>query len=85
MSSTDVKKGEISVTPHVSVPDLAFASFKAEFQFQEGKRGAVLVMYKPQQEYIPEDKVLSIIHKAHQLKDKYIVSSTFTCPGILKA
>lgn len=81
MSSIDVKKGEISVTPHVSVPELASASFKAEFQFQEGKRGAVLVMHKPQQEYIPEDKVLSIIHKAQQLKDKYIVSSTFTCPG----
>lgn len=64
-----------------SALDLASTSFKAEFQFQEGKRGAVLVMHKPQQEYIPQGRVLSIINEAHQLKDKYIVSSIFTCPG----
>jgi hypothetical protein len=60
---------------------LASASINAEFQFQEGRRGAVLVMHKPQQEYIPQGRVLSIIHEARELKDKYIVSSTFTCPG----
>ncbi|KAG2034436.1 hypothetical protein BDR03DRAFT_964998 [Suillus americanus] len=81
MSSIDVKKGEISLTPQVSALDLASASFKAEFQFQQGKRGAVLVMHRPQQEYIPQGKVLSIIHEARQLRDKYVVSSTFTCPG----
>ncbi|KAG2057966.1 hypothetical protein BDR06DRAFT_877069 [Suillus hirtellus] len=81
MSSMDVKKSEISITPKVSALDLASTSFKAEFQFQEGKRGAVLVMHKPQQEYIPRGRVLSIIHEAHQLRDKYIVSSIFTCPG----
>ncbi|KAG2347052.1 hypothetical protein BDR05DRAFT_945447 [Suillus weaverae] len=64
MSSIDVKKGEISVTPHV------------EFQFQEGRRGVVLAMHKSQQEYIAQGRVLSIIHEAHQLKDKHIVSST---------
>ncbi|KAG1773627.1 hypothetical protein EV702DRAFT_1048187 [Suillus placidus] len=82
MSSIDVKRGEISVTPYVFALDLASASFKAEFQFQEGRRGAVLVMHKPQQEYIPQGRVLSIIHEAHQLKDRYISSSTFTCPCV---
>ncbi|KAG2108506.1 uncharacterized protein F5147DRAFT_576935 [Suillus discolor] len=77
MSSMDVKKSEILITPKLRPS----TSFKAEFQFQEGKRGAVLVMRKPQQEYIPQGRVLSIIHEAHQLKDKYIVSSIFTCPG----
>lgn len=81
MSSIGVKTGEISLTPQVSALDLASASINAEFQFQEGRRGAVLVMHKPQQEYIPQGRVLSIIHEARELKDKYIVSSTFTCPG----
>lgn len=61
--------------------NLASAAVKAEFKFQEGKRGAVLVMHKPQQVYIPPGKVLSTIHKANELQDKYLVTSTFTCPG----
>lgn len=81
MSSIGVKRGDVSLTPQISALDLASASFKAEFQFREGRRGAVLVMHKPQQEYIPQGRVLSIIYEARQLKDKYIVSSTFTCPG----
>jgi hypothetical protein len=81
MSSIGVKSGDISLTPQVSALNLASASIKAEFQFREGRRGAVLVMHKPQLEYIPQGKVLSVIHEARQLKDKYIVSSTFTCPG----
>lgn len=64
-----------------SLLNLASASLKAEFQFQEGKRGAVLVMHKPQQEYIPRGKVLTLVHKAVELQDKYLVTSTFTCPG----
>ncbi|KAG1748135.1 hypothetical protein EDB19DRAFT_1684462 [Suillus lakei] len=81
MSSSGVKQGDFSVKPEVSFLNLASASVKAEFQFQEGKRGAVLVMHKPQQEYIPRGKVLNRIHKAVELHDKYLVTSTFTCPG----
>ncbi|KAG1758330.1 hypothetical protein EDD22DRAFT_910859 [Suillus occidentalis] len=81
MSSSGVKQGDFSVKPEVSLLNLASASLKAEFQFQEGKRGAVLVMHKPQQEYIPRGKVLTLVHKAVELQDKYLVTSTFTCPG----
>ncbi|KAG1745021.1 uncharacterized protein EDB91DRAFT_1050155 [Suillus paluster] len=81
MSSSGVKQGEFSMKPEVSLLNLASASVKAEFQFQEGKRGAVLVMHKPRQEYIPPGKVLTLVHKADELQDKYLVTSTFTCPG----
>lgn len=81
MSSSGVKQGDFSVKPEVSFLNLASASVKAEFQFQEGKRGAVLVMHKPRQEYIPRGKVLTLVHKAIELHDKYLVTSTFTCPG----
>ncbi|KAG1745020.1 uncharacterized protein EDB91DRAFT_1271489 [Suillus paluster] len=81
MCSTGVKKGDFSLKPEVSLLNLASASVKAEFQFQDGKRGAVLVMHKPQQQYIPQGRLLGIVHKANELKDKYIVNSTFTCPG----
>lgn len=82
MSSSGVKQRDFSMKPEVSLPlNLASASLKAEFQFQEGKRGAVLVMHKPQQEYIPRGKVLTLVHKAVELQDKYLVTSTFTCPG----
>ncbi|KAG2064751.1 hypothetical protein BDR04DRAFT_1130653 [Suillus decipiens] len=81
MSSSGVKQGDFSAKPEVSFLNLASASVKAEFQFQEGKRGAVLVMHKPQQEYIPRNKVLTLVHKAVELHDKYLVTSTFKCPG----
>lgn len=81
MSSIGVKMGRFSLTPEVSIFNLASASVKAEFQFQEGKRGAVLVMHQPQQEYIPPGNVLTIVHKAIELQDKYIVNSIFKCPA----
>jgi hypothetical protein len=74
----------LSFIMHQSISNLlnlASASVKAEFQFQEGKRGAVLVMHKPQQEYIPRGKVLTLVHKAIELHDRYLVTSTFKCPG----
>ncbi|KAG2148858.1 hypothetical protein DEU56DRAFT_782530 [Suillus clintonianus] len=81
MSSSGVKQGDFSMKPEVSFLNLASASVKAEFQFQEGKRGAILVMHKPLQEYIPRGKVLNLVHNATELHDKYLVTSTFTCPG----
>ncbi|KAG1775496.1 hypothetical protein EV702DRAFT_972887 [Suillus placidus] len=80
-SSSGVKQADFSVNPEVSLLNLASASLKAEFHFQEGKRGAVLVMVKPQQEFIPLGKVLTLVHKATELHDKYLVTSRFTCPG----
>ncbi|KAG1782203.1 hypothetical protein EV702DRAFT_1041898 [Suillus placidus] len=81
ISSSGVKRGDLSVMPEVSLLNLASASVKAEFQFQEGKRGAVLVMHKPRQEYIPPGKVLALVHKAVELHDKYLVTSRFRCPA----
>ncbi|KAG1745022.1 uncharacterized protein EDB91DRAFT_1271499 [Suillus paluster] len=79
--SQGVKQEEFSLKPEVSIHNLASASFKAEFQFQGGKRGAVLVMHKPLQEYIPPGKVLMLVHKANELHGKYLVTKAFTCPG----
>ncbi|KAG1752086.1 hypothetical protein EDB19DRAFT_1993852 [Suillus lakei] len=69
MSSIDVKKEELSLTQKVSALDLASASFKAQFQFQEGKRGAIWAWF------------WAVIHEANKLKNKDVVKSTFTCPG----
>ncbi|KAG2339527.1 hypothetical protein BDR05DRAFT_992030 [Suillus weaverae] len=80
-ASLGVKQVDFSVNPDVSLLNLATASLKAEFHFQEGKRGAVLVMHKPQQEFIPLGKMLTLVHKATELHDKYLVTSRFTCPG----
>ncbi|KAG0704041.1 hypothetical protein DFH29DRAFT_997923 [Suillus ampliporus] len=81
ISSSGVKQGDLTLKPEVSFLNLASASVKAEFEFQGDKRGAVLVMYKPQQEYISPGKVLTSVLKADELQDKYLVTSTFTCPG----
>ncbi|KAG2148843.1 hypothetical protein DEU56DRAFT_782498 [Suillus clintonianus] len=81
MLSMGVEKGNFAFKPEASSPNLDSASVKAEFQFQEGKRGAALVMHKPQEEFIPLDGVLGIIHEANQLKDKYVVDSTLKCPA----
>ncbi|KAG1840557.1 hypothetical protein F4604DRAFT_436875 [Suillus subluteus] len=81
MFSMGVKKGDFSLNPEASPLDLDSASVKAEFQFQEGKRGAALVMHKPQRDFIPQGGVIGIIHEANQLKDKYLVDSILKCPA----
>lgn len=80
ISSVCVKQGESlgSGKPEVLFLDL---SVKADFQFLEGMRGAILAMRKPQQEYIPQGRFLNVIFEANQLKDKYLVTSTCMCPA----
>lgn len=81
ITSFGVKQTELSVSSEVSSLNLASASMKIACQFPEGKRGAILAMYRPQQHYIPQAKVLTFVHKAIELRDKYLVTGTFTCPG----
>lgn len=81
ISSSGVKQMDFSARPEVSDLNLVSAPIKVEFQFEEGKRGAVLVLYKPLHISIPRGKVLTLMHKAIVLQDKYLVTGTFTSPG----
>ncbi|KIK41205.1 hypothetical protein CY34DRAFT_806384 [Suillus luteus UH-Slu-Lm8-n1] len=81
ITSSGVKQIGLSMSSEVSSLNLASASLKVKCQFPEGKRGAVLAMYKPKRQYIPQGKVLTHVYKARPLHDKHLVTSTFTCSG----
>ncbi|KAG2115695.1 hypothetical protein BD769DRAFT_1629906 [Suillus cothurnatus] len=62
-----------------NVPGLGQASIKGEWQFQRGKRGALLIMHNPRQEYVPRGRILEALYKVPELKDMHIVNSIFKC------
>jgi hypothetical protein len=64
-----------------NVPGLGQASIKGEWQFQRGKRGALLIMHNPRQEYVPRGRILEALYKVPELKDMHIVNSIFKCPA----
>ena len=57
--------------------DIALAG---TWDFSE-KRGAVLLMHRPQLWTIPNTKLLDRLNKVKELKGKYIVSDAYTCPA----
>lgn len=55
---------------------------KASWKFQDGKHGALVILYAPRQYQIPR-LVLSKILKVKWLQDKQIVTSALACPAYL--
>jgi hypothetical protein len=53
---------------------------KSQWQFST-KRGALLVMHQPRSAYIPPKVLLKTLINITKLKDKYLVTETFTCPA----
>ena len=63
------------------IPNIATASLKGEWEFKNGQRGAVLVMQKPRQIYLPPGMILEKLYKVDKLIDKYLVTSVHMCPA----
>ncbi|KIJ66087.1 hypothetical protein HYDPIDRAFT_174797 [Hydnomerulius pinastri MD-312] len=82
VSSTGVKKGDLSVNHMVGIPDVASASIKGQWHFQKGKRGVLVIAHQPRQQYIPKD-VMSKLAKVTLLKGKSVVTSVLACPAYL--
>jgi hypothetical protein len=76
-----VRQNDLKVDGEINVPGLGQASIKGEWQFQRGKRGALLIMHNPRQEYVPRGRILEALYKVPELKDMHIVNSIFKCPA----
>lgn len=76
-----VRQKDLKIDGKINVAGLAQASIKGEWQFQRGKRGALLIMHNPRQEYVPRGRVLETLYKVPELKDMHIVNSIFKCPA----
>ncbi|KIJ66086.1 hypothetical protein HYDPIDRAFT_167012 [Hydnomerulius pinastri MD-312] len=68
-------------------PDVPFsavaASLKREWTFQKGRHGALLVVHKPRQEFLPPKTVLNELYKIPMLKDKLLITRVTHCPAYL--
>lgn len=78
-----VRQNDLKIDAEINVAGLSQASIKGEWHFQRGKRGALLIMHNPRQEYIPRGRVLETMYKVPDLKDMHIVTSVFKCPAYI--
>ncbi|KAG0701169.1 hypothetical protein DFH29DRAFT_928228 [Suillus ampliporus] len=76
-----VRQNDLRLDGEINIAGLSQASIKGEWQFQRGRRGALLIMHHPRQEYVPRGRVLETLYKVPELKDMHIVVSTFKCPA----
>ncbi|KAG2357165.1 hypothetical protein BDR07DRAFT_1491014 [Suillus spraguei] len=76
-----VRQNDLKVDGEIGIPGFGQASIKGEWQFQRGKRGALLIMHNPRQEYVPRGKILEALYKVPELKDMHIVNCIFKCPA----
>ncbi|KAH7889177.1 hypothetical protein F5I97DRAFT_1842266 [Phlebopus sp. FC_14] len=76
--SSNAKQLDISAGPEL---DFFFANavVKGEWQFQQGSRGAVLMMHDVRQRFIPPNGILEKLSKLAHLKGKCLVTSVFSC------
>lgn len=71
----------IAPTRCSGVAGLATASIKGQWQFEHGKRDALLIMHCPRVRYLPPDVILETLYKVPKLKDKWLVTSVHICPA----
>ena len=57
------------------------ASIKGEWQFQNGKRGALLIMVKPRASILPRDILLNTLWAVKELDGKELVTEVTKCPA----
>ena len=60
---------------------VANASIKGQWQFERGKRDALLIMHRPRLISLPKDVILDTIYRVPKLKDKWLVTSVYLCPA----
>jgi hypothetical protein len=81
VSSKGAKRIDLSAGPDVGVAGFATASIKGQWQFEQGKRDALLIMYCPRLRYLPPNVILDRLYKVPKLKDKWLVTSIHICPA----
>ncbi|KAG9313689.1 hypothetical protein JVU11DRAFT_6036 [Chiua virens] len=81
VASRGVKRSDLNVEDKVDVADVANASLKGEWTFQNGKRDALFIMHRPRQVSIPPNMVLGPLYEVDMLIRKWLVTSVNVCPA----
>ncbi|KAI9462104.1 hypothetical protein HD554DRAFT_2176076 [Boletus coccyginus] len=81
ISSKGAKRVDLSLGPEAGIAGLATASIKGQWQFEHGKRDALLIMHCPRIKFLPRDVILDKLYKVPKLKDKWLVTSVHICPA----
>ncbi|KIK93935.1 hypothetical protein PAXRUDRAFT_828496 [Paxillus rubicundulus Ve08.2h10] len=81
ISSAGARRRDFNAGLEAAIPGLASASLKGQWQFEKGKRDALLVMHSPRMMFLPEEVILKHLYKVRKLKDKYIVTNVHVCPA----
>ena len=63
------------------VAGLATATVRGQWQFEQGKRDALLIMSCPRLRFLPAGVVLGELYKVPKLRDKWLVTSIHICPA----
>ncbi|KIJ05280.1 hypothetical protein PAXINDRAFT_21444 [Paxillus involutus ATCC 200175] len=81
IASSGASKGDISIGLDMATPGIANASLKGQWQFEKGRRDALLIMHSPRQMYLPPEVILGHLYKVPKLQDKHLVTSVHVCPA----
>ncbi|KAF8556659.1 hypothetical protein OG21DRAFT_1520942 [Imleria badia] len=78
LASKGAKRVDWSLGPEAG---LAAASIKGQWQFEHGKRDALLIMCCPRLRYLPPNVILDTLYKVPKLRDKWLVTSVHIYPA----
>ncbi|KAG9312681.1 hypothetical protein JVU11DRAFT_7098 [Chiua virens] len=81
IASKGARRIDLHFKPHVDIAGLATASIQGQWQFEHGKRDALLIMHSPRQHFIPPNVLLDTLYRVPKLKNKWLVTSVHTCPA----
>jgi len=79
-SSRGVKHRELALEADLGVPGLADTPIKGQWEFGN-KRGALLIVARPQSAYIPHQVVLKHLVNIPALQHKSLVTEVVSCPA----
>lgn len=68
-------------TPSSGFAGLATASISGQWQFEQGRRDALLIMHCPRIRFIPPNAILEKLYDVPKLRGKWLVTNVYVCPA----
>jgi len=81
VASKGAKRVDVHAGPEAKVPGIVTASIKGQWQFERGKRDALLIMSKPRLRFLPSNVILDNLYRVEALRDKWLVTRVHVCPA----
>ncbi|KAG8961001.1 hypothetical protein FRC03_005886 [Tulasnella sp. 419] len=81
VSSLNAKSYGVEFTPTANLAGLVDVGIGGSWKFGQSDRGALLIMCRPRQQYIPREIPFELLLRVDVLRGYSWVESVFTCPG----